>query len=145
MSQGKEFNIREGIGSDLPFIFDSFLKSYKKTSFIGRSCRNGIFFDSYRLIVDRILEQSKVLVACHKTEPQVIFGYMIFNKTTLHYVFVKEPFWELGIANALYQEASQSLDQVGFTSMTHKTLMSDRIQSLKIPYNPFLLYAGINQ
>ena len=141
-----EFTIRPAQGSDLAFIFDTFLKSYKMSSPVGKACRNGIFFDNYRLILDDILEHSKIYVACHQDEPTVIFGYMIADGATLHYCFIKEVFRNLGVAKALYNEALKEADPMfGFLYTTHKTFHSDKIESFKVPYNPFRLYDAIRK
>lgn len=141
-----EYTIRKAIGSDLPFIFDTFLKSYKMSSVIGKACRNGIFFDNYRLILDQILDESNILVACHQDEPTVIFGYLISDGSILHYVFVKEAFRNLGIATALHNEGLKEADPMfGYLYTTHKTFQSDKIESFKTPFNPFLLFAAIRK
>ena len=141
----QEYNIREAIGSDLPFIFDTFLKSYKMNSVIGKACRNGVFFDNYRLILDQILDESSILVACHKDEPTVIFGYIIHDKSILHYIFIKEAFRNLGLAKALYMEGLKTADPMfGYLYTTHKTFMGDKVNH-NVTFNPFLLFAGIKQ
>ena len=141
-----EYKIRSAQGSDLAFIFDTFLKSYKMSSPVGRACRNGIFFDNYRLVLDDILENAKTYVACLPDEPTVIFGYLIADKATIHYVFVKEAFRNLGIDKALYNEALIEADPMfGFLYTTHKTNYSDKIESFKVPYNPFRLYEAVRK
>lgn len=141
-----EFKIRSAQGSDLPFIFDTFLKSYKMSSPIGKSIRNGIFFDNYRLIVDDILDSADTYVACHSDEPTVIFGYLIAEGNILHYCFVKEAFRHLGVAKALYNEAMKKADPtLGFLYTTHKTFHLDKIDSFRVPYNPFRLYQAVRK
>lgn len=142
----EDFTIRTALPNDIPFIYDTLLRSYKISSNIGKACRNGIFFTNYRIVLDNILHESDTLIACLKNEPNVIFGYIISDKSTLHYCFVKEAFRQLGIAKALYLEAIKQADpNLGFLYTTHKTTYSDQIKSLKVPFNPFLLYAAINQ
>lgn len=139
-----DYNLRPAVGNDLPFIFDTFLKSYKMSSAIGKSCRNGIFFDNYRLVVDDILESSSVTIACHKDEPSVIFGYIIHQGNILHYIFIKEAFRNLGLAKALYNHGLQDTDPLfGYLYTTHKTFISEKIESLKVPFNPFVLFKAI--
>jgi len=135
----QEFDIREAIGDDLSFIYHSWIKSYKDGSALGRSCRNPIFRDNYRFIIDDILIKSNVLVACKNDNPDVVFGFIVYNNSTLHYVFTKQAFRRFGIAKALFNEASKD-----FKDTTHKTIISTKINH-DLSYNPFLLYAAINK
>lgn len=134
-----EFNIRAPNGDDINFIYSTWLKSYKQDSLIGKSCRTGLFFREYRYVIDKILADptTMVLIACHKTEPAVIFGYLVCEPTALHYIFIKEVFRRLGIATELCKVASPASDPLLYH--THRTSMLDRINH-KSTHNPFYLF-----
>ena len=138
----QDFDIREALPDDIPFIYSTFLKSYKLDSQIGKNVRDGIFFNYYKIVVDDILYHSKVLVACDKNNPLIIYSYLIFENECIHYAFTKEAFRRLGILKALYSKATTISPE--FQWITHKTSYSTKL-NLKMSYNPFMLYAALNQ
>lgn len=140
--------IRAVQGDDIPFIYSTWLKSYRNDSGIGLSVRKSVFFENYRLILDKILQENttKVLVACKPDEPNVIFGYLVADpsENVLHYVFVKEAFWRLGIAKSLFKQLFPSSGSVFITHLTRTAssleILSGYEEIGKFTYNPFLLY-----
>lgn len=134
-----DFVIRSSKGSDLPFIYSTWLESYRYDSNFGKSHRNTIFFEDYRKVVDLILLNSETLVAASSEEPDIIYGYLVKEKhNVLHYIFVKGPFRRWGVGSALFTKAfpEESLP----VSYTHKTYMS--IPILEKIDNNKLLFRG---
>ncbi len=137
------FAIRSANGSDLNFIYATWLRSYRNDSEIGISVRKSVYFDSYQLIIDNILAKSttRVIVACKPDEPEVIFGYLVAEPTldVLHYAFTKEAFFKLGVAKSLYKTLflNSSPSSVSISHMTHQA--NDLCKQFN--YNPFLLYS----
>ena len=127
---------------DIPFLYSTWLNSYRNDSETGLSVRKSIFFESYRLILDYILQKNttKVLVACKPDEPNVIYGYMVAEPSdnVLHYVFVKEAFQRFGIANSLQQQLFPNTSS-GTVTITHRTEYAYNYCK-KFMYNPFRLY-----
>jgi hypothetical protein len=136
------FVTRSVSAEDIPFLYSTWLKSYRNDSETGLSVRKSIFFESYRLVLDHILQKNttKVLVACKPDEPNVIYGYMVAepNDNVLHYVFVKEAFQRFGIANQLFQQIFPNTSS-GSVTITHRTDHA-RDYCKKFIYNPFELY-----
>lgn len=139
--------IRPAIPSDIPFIYSTWLKSFKYDSALGKSMRKSVFFESYREVIDNILDQSSVAVACMQDDPNVIIGYIVyasyysFDHVILHYLFVKESFRKFGVAKSL----TNVLDiqkPIKFTHLTNqfKTLAYSSHLFASFIYNPFLLY-----
>ena len=124
------------IQTDIPYLYSTWLNSYKRDSLIGKSVRDHIFFDNYRLVLDKIIKESKIYVACHINEPAVIYGYIVFDDDLIHYVYVKESFRRLGIATSLYQKA---LEYGPISYITHRTYAIDKLNHNLI-HNPFLLF-----
>ena len=140
------YDIRLAQADDIAFIYSSCLKSLKHDSKLGTSTANRIFFDNYKLVLDRILadNNTQVFVACKPDEPHVIFGYMIAEpvNSVLHYVFVKEAFWNLGIASSLFKKAFNQ--GTGVVSVTHKTRTAEPyMHNRNLIYNPYLLFKGV--
>lgn len=142
MEQNQLFTIREALPEDIPFIYSSWLKSYKHDSFIGKSTRSIIFFPHYREIIDLLLSKAKVLIACKEDEPNVVYGYIVYDDQfeILHYVYVKDSFRRFGIMKSLLYSASISID-IGII-YTHETFLFKKLIETynKSIYNPFLLY-----
>jgi len=134
------FDIRSPQSDDIAFIYATWLNSQKYDSDIGLSTTKTVFFEEYRTVIDHILakDTTKVLIACDKQHPSTIFGYIVYEPDVVHYVVVKEAFWNLKIASTLLKTAFPQ--GVGVTS--HKTDMAlPYIAKLNLIYNPFLLYA----
>lgn len=135
-----EWGIRKANPKDIPFIYETWLKSYKHDSAIGKSTRSGIFFDEYKTIVDRILsnKDTQTLVACLNDSTDVILGYLVKELNLAHYCFVKESFRRLGVARSLFATDGMLIRA---TSTTHKTYYAqDLIDRFGLDFNPFLLY-----
>jgi hypothetical protein len=128
------WKLREPIGSDIPFIYSSWMKSYRYGSHIGKSCKNSILYSNFYKIIDYILSQdnTKILVASHLDDPLIVFGYMVAQPNVIHYCFVKEDFLRFGIAKSLYEE-------IGGIYFTFKTMAVIP----ELVFNPFLLYKGV--
>ncbi len=136
-----EFKIRSAVGDDIPFIYSTLLRSYRYDSDLGKSTSKSVFFENYQLVLDKILANpdTQILVACNPAEQNVILGYLIHEPTTLHYVFVKEAFRQLGVATALYTFAFDELDSVSVTHVTRSVEPLMRSKS-RLVFNPFKLY-----
>lgn len=131
-----EIKIRLPVPEDIAFIYATWLNSYCHDSYLGKSVRSSIFHKEYKEVIDRIIQESSALVACHTDDENVLFGYLIYKDNTAHYSFVKEAFRRFGIAELLLKESNIALDQM---VITHKTFyLADMKQ--KFNFNPFLLF-----
>lgn len=141
-----DFKIRPVLGDDIPFIYSTFLRSYRNDSAIGLSVKKSVFYSEYQTILDHTITQETTitLIACSPEDHSVIFGYIIADPTNnyLHYCYTKDAFRKLGIAKALYSQIF-SAGAVSPT-ITHKT-HSVKELSQRFNYNPFVLYRKINQ
>ena len=135
----KAYQIRPANADDIPFIYASWLNSYKTDSHIGLSTTKTVFMDNYKLVIDHILAaaDSHVLVACKEDEPHVIFGYLVSQPNILHYVFVKKAFWNLGIARDLFNTAFFIPNEP--VQVTHITRDITSLPS-NCTYNPYILF-----
>lgn len=137
------WTIRQAMPSDIPFIYSSWLKSFKNNSDLGKEMRSSVFFTNYKLIIDRLLQQSEILVACMSEDPSVIYGYFVYETFFLddafmaHYCFIKEDFRKFGIASDLLKHSH--LNQKRF-EYSHKTDMLSKLNLDNHTYNPLALY-----
>ncbi len=135
------YTIRDVLPSDIPFIYSSWLKSFRFGSQLAKPIRSSIFYENYREVLDCLLSKSQIKVACLNDEPSVILGYLVYERTIaiVHYVFVKEAFRELGIAHNLLLQSELPTD----LTYSHMTTMITKYLTNKSNwiYNPFVLYS----
>lgn len=129
--------IREAKELDIPFIYATWLNSYRGDSKIGGDCAKSIYANNYTRIIDRILSQSTIQIAALPKDEYVILGYSVHDHEALHYVFVKEGWSKMGIAKSLIRPHLLDLK-----FYTHRTGAIGRALELKteLVYNPFLLF-----
>lgn len=104
--------IREPNNADVSFIFDSWLRSYRRAfANVALSCED--YYPAQRAKVEAILQKATVLVAANEHDPDQIFGYIVFkHPNSLHYVFIKHLFRRMGICERLMQAAfSEAITQ----------------------------------
>lgn len=94
----------------LSFIYSSWLKSFRIYSRWAKAVPAQIYFGNHKRVVQKLLEDSGVLIACNPECPDQIFGYAVYQPTAggvavLHYLYVKQPYRKMGIATALFREA----------------------------------------
>lgn len=143
-------SIRAGTKDDLAFIFNSWLMSFWDAAPSLKHVDRAPFFKHHHSKIEACLARPgvEILVATPEDEPRVIVGYLvleltpnIIGKPRIHYIYVKAPFREMGIARALlggfeFQDAVY----------THLTFKAERIlfpQGKPRPYpsmtyNPYL-------
>lgn len=95
--------IRPAQSDDIPFIYATWLRSYRNDSVIGMSTKKATFYDSYKLVIDQILNDTSATIRVMALEdsPATILGYAVGNGVTLHYCYVKESFRRLGLGKEL--------------------------------------------
>lgn len=106
-----EIKIRPANGSDLNFIYDTFRQSMRSDSTMGRAVADGLFKREFVKIIDDILKTATTLIACMRTNPHVILGYLIFEPQRIHYAFTKMAFRQMGIQRALIKESGLDLSE----------------------------------
>lgn len=123
------------IPDDLNFIYATWLPAlYHGNDWFGEIERS-IYYEYYYKIIETILARpsTKVFVACLKDEPDVILGYSVSDKTTLHFVFVKSVWRKIGIAKSL---VPKNVD--AFTHATKQGLQFMKHNFPNAKFNPFL-------
>lgn len=135
------YKIRPATGKDLSFIYDTWLNSFRYDSPLGKSCKNSIFFNEYKLVIDRVLSEAETLVAHTPEDENLILAYLVHEAPRLlHYAFCKDAFRRLGITKALFLEAfkNESLK----IEFTHRTgFVSEFLREKEnFTHNPFHLF-----
>lgn len=142
--------------SDHAFVYNSFLKSYRDSPMV-RGVPNTIYFAKQHDLIELILTSptSQAVVACNPTDPTQIYGYLLGQAFPaihegsqaiaigLHWVYVKQPFRNLGIAKTLYEKFMTLPGEVPTSAVyfTHRVKTTERLlQSLPhLIFNPYLV------
>tara|TARA_R100000458_G_scaffold48173_1_gene47122 strand:+ start:1138 stop:1596 length:459 start_codon:yes stop_codon:yes gene_type:complete len=142
MKKNSPIRLRSSVKEDLPFIYNSWLKSYRFSHF-GEKITNTIYFTDHHKVLENLIKQSEVLIACNGEDPSQVYGYIVGGAREgvflLHFLYVKHTFRNMGIGKTL-------LDAMGHDSSsaavyTHHTRMADKLASKhNFVYHPYLMF-----
>ena len=135
--------LRTLIDDDLPFLFSSWLKSYRSSHF-AEKITNTIYFEDHHKVIERIIKNSKVLIACNPADPSQLYGYSVATEEggvlVLHFLYVKHTFRNMGIGKTLLDAVGHERDKAAV--YTHHTRMADKLASkYNFVFHPYLLFA----
>ena len=142
MEKNNSIRLRPLVEEDRSFIFSSWLKSYRFSHF-GEKITNTIYFEEHHKIVERLLDNSKVLIACNESDPSQLYGYIVVEEEggilVVHFLYVKHTFRNVGIGKTLLDAVGHSTDKASV--YTHHTRMADKLSSkYNFVYHPYLLF-----
>jgi hypothetical protein len=126
---------------DKNFIYSSWLNSFQHKGF-AKNIEPSIYFANHQLVIDNLLQNAKVRVACMPETPEDIIGYVVYDIVggihCTHFTYVKNTFRRLGVAKTLIKDSG--LDPRVASLYTHFTPVMALIQyKLKMVYHPYLL------
>ena len=135
--------LRTLIDDDLPFLFSSWLKSYRSSHF-AEKITNTIYFSDQHKLIEKLIGDSKVVVACNGEDPSQVYGYIVGGEvdgiSLLHFIYVKHTFRNMGIGKTLLDAVGHESDKAAV--YTHHTRMSDKLASkYNFVFHPYLLFA----
>jgi predicted N-acetyltransferase YhbS len=129
-----EFKIRPMRTDDEGFVFNSWLRSFRKSV----DMESKAYYLFKHSVIERLLRDSRTLMAVACDDPDQIFGWVCFapfeDEYVVHYLYVKATFRKLGIGRRLIE----SLPPIGW--YTHKTYGS---AFFDVDYNPYLAGGGL--
>lgn len=144
--------VRQVRPEDIDFITSSWLQSYRTGGCMVESVPNSIYFRQHHRLLEKLIPESVVLIACNDEDDEQIFGWIcaqiVDNFLCIHYLYVKDSFRRFGIAEELVRllMQTQPVDQTLILT-THQTRKvramqtSDRqIKKVRIQYSPYLLF-----
>ena len=134
--------LRPMVEDDLAFIFNSWLKSYRFSHF-GEKITNTIYFEDHHRLIEKILNNSKVLIACNPSDSSQLYGYAVVGEDDgiliVHFLYVKHTFRNMGIGKTLLDAVGHSSDVASV--YTHHTRMADKLSSkYNFVYHPYLMF-----
>lgn len=120
-------NFRETTEKDLPFIYNSWLKSARSSYANLPSIE---YFQMKKKECEEILKNSKVIVACSEDDQNFIFGYIVYkiidDVCILHWAYVKSVNRKLKIARSMLEHVYQNAESNPIF-ITHRTYLIDKI------------------
>lgn len=132
---------------DEDFVYSTYLKSYAQSI----SCR-AIPLDLYnagaRRRLDRLLNSDTNILIAHPPEtPEMIYGWLALrDEQVVHYIYVKRPYRQQGIAKALLAPQLGGLEPTLYTHRGSEIWLEKKLredpQYLTWFYNPFILEEG---
>lgn len=141
-SETLPFRIRPATSEDVSFLFSSWLKSLRDSGVASRGISNTIFFEGQHKLIEKILQNASVHVACSVDNPAQLYGYIVAEKIegifVMHYIYVKHTFRRMGIGQALLNSFSH--DSGAASCATHLTRMGERLLvKYNFIYHPYLI------
>lgn len=124
--------------TDVNFILNSWLKTYKYSGQSVRRVPDSIYFAHYEPLLKKIIKRSDVYVAALREDEDVIVGYLVIERKAeldfLHWLLVKDLWQRMGVGSLLLRAAEPKVK----TRFTHWTNPIDSLAN-KFPfaYDPF--------
>lgn len=138
VSPKAEFTLRPATDADLPFVFDSWRRSYGDAEF-ARSPDLATYIRTQRAVIEQALGTSRVTVAHDQEDERHILGWVCYRPSVVHYLFVKKPVRGWGIGTALLTHAWPDASGALFT--THnRNLSFARHRGFRVSFNPALIF-----
>jgi hypothetical protein len=127
--------VRDGNGEDFNFIMATWLKGLRYGNEWFHEIEPSVYFEVYHTAIQSILARPgcQVKVACLKDDPNVIFGYAVFNGDRLDWVHVKKSFRKIGLARSLVPPTIKSVSH-----LTKQGLSIKREKMPAVTFNPFI-------
>jgi len=136
----KDFNIRPANPKDVNFILATFSKSMKSDSALGRATSNRIFFAGFTQVIDHILGQANISIACELNDDNTILGYIIYElPDVIHFIYIKELFQGYGIAKELVKDVYPNAKTLRFSNCTNDAKKINK-KYPELIYDPFILF-----
>lgn len=137
MSEAKiPFLIRDPKGNDLPFVLNSWLKSDRDNG-RNRLMSQETYYGGYRDECIKKLDKGFVTVACNTEDEDQIFGWVCADAGVIHYVYVKVPFRNSGVASALVKAAEPEWGKGPTVVSTAGKFHREWVEKYNLKYDPF--------
>lgn len=136
--------IRPGVVEDVPFIFNSWLKSFRDAPAV-QGIPNVVYYKQHHDVVERVLAAPglQVLVVCNKEHPEQIYAYLVATieatEVTIHWIYTKHPFRRMGMAGQLYKSLCNIVQLAKPLLMySHRTHVGGLLANkINLIYNPY--------
>lgn len=123
--------LRDPSQEDLEFIYATWLRSLYYNNEWFNLIDKDIFFDKYKLVLHALLSRGvEVRIAGFDLDEYTILGYSVYEGDTLHWVYVKKAWREMGVAKLLVKPTTNKI--------THLTKLGKKLKRPEWSFDPFL-------
>lgn len=129
-----ELKVRKLRDDDLPFIASTWIDHVAAIKYF-RKCPRRIIKENLFEKVKAIAKSRSVLVSCSSEDDNQIFGYIIYNGESLHFLYTKLLYRGMGIASALLSQCGQEFKQV--TTQSDDRWFRKYMQKHNMIFNPW--------
>lgn len=125
--------IRDYTPADRNFVFSTLLRGIYYGGFFYGEMNKATFMEHYHNILEQLIPNTKITVACDKSDPDVIYSYCVTNPsgTVVHWVFTKAAWRGIGLAKSLVPLTVESVSHLS------KQGLSILRKFPNIEFNPF--------
>lgn len=132
--------IRKIDQTDVPLIFNSWLKSYKGAYF-AKGIHPKSFYAEHHKVVSNLLQTCETFVAVDDSDATNVYGWIcgeyIDGFLVVHFIYVKHTYRNLGVATALLRQFQ--VHDSGVSFYTHHNMISERLAvAYRFMYNPYM-------
>lgn len=136
-----KYEIRTAKPSDRDYIIKTWLDSYFLNSGFGKSVSKGIYYKYHNQMINRVYDNSKILVACDPNDDDFILGYVVldyFNENDiLHYAYVRKEARNCGLFKKMMMTGKRN----NICSVTHNGPVFKGLRAYSmIVFNPYLFF-----
>lgn len=137
--------IRDATDDDMPFFWSSVMNHYRHSSPHVKLIPDCVYFDCHYAVLQKVLNRKGNVLkfAVLASEPDVILGFLWGNEAfdTVHYIYVKKAFRQLGIGRVLFNHAFEN-HRIFYT---HATYDGGKIthKYRQFIFNPYLLNGDV--
>lgn len=139
-----DIKLCESAENEKAFIYNSWLKSYGKSDEARRMIAR-VYFQGYEKIIKDIFDSGAyVALALNPDDHDQILGYIVFsfddqfNLSIVHYVYVKEAFRKLGIAQRLLASIHSKPKEEAIICTFANEIFDALKDKYLLTYNPFM-------
>lgn len=127
--------IRVATKEDLPFIYSTWLRSFRYSSDFAKDIESDIYYELHHQLIERIIARgANVFICADDSDINVIHGYLIGEGPVIHFAYVKKPFRGLGIFTDLLKMYPEPIKFITHLTKDAKKFLKDN-QNIK--YNPY--------
>jgi len=103
----QHIKIRLATDTDYPLIYSSWLKSFADAD-QARLVTKSVYYQEHHALIDKLIAKKALFfVACSKHDDDHVYGWICVNLASkpqvVHYVYVKQIYRKIGIANYLME------------------------------------------
>lgn len=142
MSNELPIKIRPISQVDVPFIFSSWLKSFR-SAFFAKDIHPKTYYGGHHKIISSLLQTCTTYVACSESDPTEIYGFIcaehMDGTLVVHYIYTKHTFRNLGIGKKLLEMFPTHQSGVSFYTH-HNAVAHKQAAAYHFLYSPYLAF-----